>query len=110
MGCDGWARRARRWTGIGGHNQTRDMRLDTTKNRTDIQTQLLLGQPGWCLQVLRSYPRRVSPCSFFVPPSLVDVEEGGTVDEVMRGWESSWPRPVSDIHISSCLHDEHHYE
>jgi hypothetical protein len=31
-----------------------------TPNFADLQAQLLLGQPGRCLQVLRSHPRRVS--------------------------------------------------
>lgn len=34
-------------------------------NYANPQAQLLLGQPGRCLQVLRSHPRRVSLVSFY---------------------------------------------
>lgn len=52
-------------------------------NTANPQAQLLLGQPGRCLQVLRSHPRRVSLYSIFYTP----LEHGNELADGM-GWMS----------------------
>jgi hypothetical protein len=53
----------------------------------DIQTQLLLGQPGRCLQVLRGHPRRVSVLSTSLHARLYYTSlRGSTILAMTPSW------------------------
>jgi hypothetical protein len=59
-----------------------------TPNSANPQAQLLLGQPGRCLQVLRSYPRRVSLVSAFSIQFIASREVGEEMGGSRDGWVS----------------------